>query len=300
MEVVVTEKGGFCFGVKRAVKMAFDAAEGRTGPVHSLGPIIHNPQVVERLAENGVSQVTTLSEAEAGATILFRSHGMASPVLLDEATAAGLRVIDATCPFVTNAQRDAKQLVDEGYQVVMVGNRNHPEAQSVVGHAGGDILVTEDFDEIKKLLNRFPKKRLGILSQTTQTFARFSEMVVRCLQICEEVKVFNTICYATEDNQTEVQKIARQVEAMVVVGGKNSENTGHLAELCRQAGVPTHHIETAAEISETWFEGIRKVGVAAGASTPDWIIDAVVERLKRIPDAFAVRAEAPLNLISTL
>ena len=294
MEVVVTEKGGFCFGVKRAVKMAFDAAESRTGPVHSLGPLIHNPQVVGRLAENGVTQIATLSEAEAGATILFRSHGMASPALLDEAVSAGLRVIDATCPFVTNAQRYAKRLVDEGYQVVMIGNRNHPEAKSVVGHAGGDILVTEDFEEIKKLLNRFPKKRLGILSQTTQTFARFSEMVVRCLQICEEVKVFNTICYATENNQAEVQQMVQQVEAMVVVGGKNSENTGHLAELCRQSGVPTYHIETSEEIADAWFDGVQKVGVAAGASTPDWIIDAVVGRLKRISDTAgpAVRAES--------
>ncbi len=284
MEVVVTEKGGFCFGVKRAVKMAFDAAEGRTGPVHSLGPIIHNPQVVARLAENGVTQVAALSEAKAGATILFRSHGVASPELFNDAEASGLRVIDATCPFVTNAQRYAKQLVDEGYQVVMIGNRKHPEAQSIIGHAGGDILVTEEFEEIKKLLNRFSKKRLGLLSQTTQTFARFSEMVTRCLQICEEVKVFNTICYATEDNQAEVQQMARQVEVMVVVGGKNSENTGHLAELCREDGVPTYHIETSEEISDVWFEGIQKVGVAAGASTPDWIIDAVVARLKQIPD----------------
>jgi len=294
MEVVVTEKGGFCFGVKRAVKMAFDAAEDRMGSVHSLGPIIHNPQVVERLAESGVTPIVTLSEAKAGETVIFRSHGMATPALLHEAATAGLRVIDATCPFVTNAQRYAKRLVDEGYQVVMIGNRNHPEAQSVVGHAGGDILVTEDFEEIKRLLNRFPKKRLGILSQTTQTFARFSEMVTRCLQICEEVKVFNTICYATEDNQAEVQRMARQVEAMVVVGGKNSENTGHLAELCRKDGVPTYHIETSEEIADAWFDGIQKVGVAAGASTPDWIIDAVVGRLKRIPNTAgpAVRADS--------
>ncbi len=289
MNVVVTEKGGFCFGVKRAVKMAFDAAEAHPGRVHSLGPLIHNPQVVTRLAEKGVRSVGALSDVQDG-VVVFRSHGAASPHLMADAHDAGLRVIDATCPFVTNAQKYAKQLVDEGYHVVMVGNRDHPEAQSVVGHAGGDVLVTEDFDEVRKWLNRFPKKRLGLISQTTQTFERFSEMAVRCLKICEEVKVFNTICYATEDNQTEVQEMARSVEAMVVVGGRNSANTGHLADLCREAGVPTHHVETEIEIEPAWFVGIGTVGVAAGASTPDWIIDAVVARLRALPDC-----EAPIT-----
>jgi 4-hydroxy-3-methylbut-2-enyl diphosphate reductase len=279
MEVIVAEKAGFCFGVKRAVKMAFDASE--EAQVHTLGPLIHNPQVVERLAEKGVRQVSELAEVKEG-TVILRSHGVSSPQVVADAQAAGLRVIDATCPFVTNAQRYAKQLVDEGYQVVMVGNRNHPETQSVLGHAGGDILVTEDFEEIQKRLNRFPKKRLGIISQTTQTYGTFSQLVVQCLKICEEVKVFNTICYATEDNQTEVQQLARRVQAMVVVGGKNSANTGHLAGLCRDIGVPTYHIETAPEIEPDWFTGMEKVGVAAGASTPDWVIEAVVGRLNNL------------------
>ncbi len=279
MEVIVAENAGFCFGVKRAVKMAFDAAGEEH--VHTLGPLIHNPQVVERLTEKGVRQVSELSEVKEG-TVILRSHGVTSPQVVADAQAAGLRVIDATCPFVTNAQRYAKQLVDEGYQVVMVGNRNHPETQSVLGHAGGDILVTEDFEEIQKRLNRFPKKRVGIISQTTQTYGTFSEIVVQCLKICEEVKVFNTICYATEDNQAEVQQMAGRVEAMVIVGGRNSANTGHLADLCRDIGVPTYHIETATEISPDWFVGVQKVGVAAGASTPDWIIEAVVKHLNNL------------------
>jgi 4-hydroxy-3-methylbut-2-enyl diphosphate reductase len=291
MEVIVAEKGGFCFGVKRAVKMAFDAAAAHPGNVHSLGPLIHNPQVVERMAEVGVKTVSSLSDIEEGGAVIFRSHGVASPQLMTDAKEAGLKVIDATCPFVTNAQRYARQLVDEGYQVVMVGNPNHPEAQSVIGHAGGDILVTESFAEIKQLLNRFPKKRLGLLSQTTQTFARFSEIVVWALQICEEVKVFNTICYATEENQAEVQQLAGQVDAMVIVGGKNSANTGHLAELCRKIGVPTYHIETASGIDAAWFHQTAKVGVAAGASTPDWIIDKVVAALRNIPSAAGAGGE---------
>jgi 4-hydroxy-3-methylbut-2-enyl diphosphate reductase len=281
MEVIIAENAGFCFGVKRAVKMAFDAAEAETGDVRSLGPLIHNPQEVARLAEKGVVQVETLDQVKAG-TVILRSHGVSSPQIVDEATAKGLKVIDATCPFVTNAQRYARQLVDEGYQVVMVGDRNHPETKSVAGHAGGEILITESFDEVKKYLNKFSKKRIGIISQTTQTFETFSALVMKCLQICEEVKVFNTICYATEDRQTEAQEMAGTVDAFVVVGGKNSANTTHLADICREKGVRVFHVETADEIEGRWFLDVQKVGVTAGASTPDWLIRDVVDCLKRI------------------
>jgi len=280
MEVLLAEHAGFCFGVKRAVKLAYDAA-GQEAAVHTLGPLIHNPQVVQQLSEKGVQRVESLSEVAEG-TVIFRSHGVSSPKLHEEAAQRGLEVINATCPFVTNAQRYAKQLVNEGYQVVMVGDRNHPETQSVLGHAGGEILVTESFEAIRKLLNRFPKKRLGIISQTTQTYAKFSEIVVQCLEICEELKVFNTICYATEDRQTATRSLAEQVEAMVVVGGRNSANTTHLAEICREKGIPVYHIETAVEIGGDWFPGIKTVGVTAGASTPDWIINNVIDFLKRL------------------
>ena len=280
MEVILAEHAGFCFGVKRAVKLAYDAAEQHCKNVHSLGPLIHNPQVVNQLAGKGVQRVEALSEVEEG-VVIFRSHGVSSPHVALEAERKGLKVINATCPFVTNAQRYAKQLVDEGYQVVMVGDRNHPETQSVLGHAGGEILVTESFNDIRQFLNRFPKKRLGIISQTTQTYGKFSEIVVQCLEICEEVKIFNTICYATEDRQTATKSLASKVEAMVVVGGRNSANTTHLAEICRESdGIPVYHVETSQEIEEHWFPEIKTVGVTAGASTPDWIISDVINLLK--------------------
>ncbi|MFQ5781137.1 MAG: 4-hydroxy-3-methylbut-2-enyl diphosphate reductase [Nitrospiria bacterium] len=281
MKVIVAENAGFCFGVKRAVKMAFDAAETKTEKVQSLGPLIHNPQVVARLAETGVERVEVLDQVQEG-TVILRSHGVSSPQVVQDARAKGLNVIDATCPFVTNAQRYTKQLVDEGYQVIVIGDRNHPETQSVAGHAGGEILVTESFEEIKEFLNKFVKKRIGIISQTTQTFETFSGIVVKCLQICEEVKIFNTICYATEDRQTEAQEMGETVDAMVVVGGRNSANTTHLADICRQKGIRVFHVETVQEIKEEWFLGVQKVGVTAGASTPDWLIHDVVDRLRRI------------------
>ncbi len=281
MEVILAKHAGFCFGVKRAVKLANDAADSCSKGVHSLGPLIHNPQVVNQLSEKGVRKVDSLGEIKSG-VVIFRSHGVSSSQVLEDAESKGLTVVDATCPFVTNAQRYAKQLVDEGYQVVMVGDRHHPETKSVLGHAGGEILVTESFEEIKKLLSRFPKKRLGIISQTTQTYRKFSEIVVQCLEICEELKVFNTICYATEDRQTEAEALSEQVQAMVVVGGKNSANTTHLAEICRNRNIPVYHIETAGEIGEDWFPLIETVGLTAGASTPDWIINDVIIALKEM------------------
>ncbi len=281
MEVILAEHAGFCFGVKRAVKLANDAADTHSEGVHSLGPLIHNPQVVNQLAEKGVKRVESLSEIDDG-LVIFRSHGVSSSRVLEEAETKGLSVVDATCPFVTNAQRNAKQLVTEGYHVIMVGDRNHPETKSVLGHAGGEILVSESFEEIKGYLNKFPKKRIGIISQTTQTYRKFSEIVVKCLEICEELKVFNTICYATEDRQTEAEILATQVETMVVVGGKNSANTTHLAKICQSHDVPVYHIETAKEIKKDWFTGDKKVGVTAGASTPDWIIQEVVQYLGKL------------------
>ncbi|MFQ5596726.1 MAG: 4-hydroxy-3-methylbut-2-enyl diphosphate reductase [Nitrospiria bacterium] len=279
MEVVLAKHAGFCFGVKRAVKLAEDTANNQSGPAHSLGPLIHNPQVVEALSRKGVKRVESLSDVKEG-VVIFRSHGVSSPEVFEEAQARGLSVVDATCPFVTNAQKYAKQLVEEHYQVVMVGDRNHPETKSVLGHAGGEVLVTESFDEIKNYLNKYPKKKLGIISQTTQTYRKFSEIVVKCLEICEEVKIFNTICYATDDRQTEAEDLAEKVGAMVVVGGRNSANTTHLAEICRRSKIPVYHIETAQEIQRNWFPGIDTVGVTAGASTPDWIIDDVVRYLE--------------------
>jgi 4-hydroxy-3-methylbut-2-enyl diphosphate reductase len=281
VEVIIAEHAGFCFGVKRAVKLAFNAAEEKGKSVHTLGPLIHNPQVVERLSKEGVGKVDSLDEIHDGIVIL-RSHGVASPQVSIDAKSKGLTVIDATCPFVTNAQRYANILISEGYQVIMVGDRNHPETLSVVGHAEGEILVTEDFDEIKKWLNQFTKKKVGVISQTTQTFEKFASVVSLCMKLCEEVKVFNTICYATEERQDEAEKIAREVQSMVVVGGKNSANTTHLADICRQEGIPVYHIETAGEIDNFWFNGIQKTGVTAGASTPDWIIKEVVEHLQNI------------------
>ena len=278
MEIIVAKNSGFCFGVKRAVNLAFDAVKIHRKDIYSLGPIIHNPQVVEALAREGVGYINSIDQIEKGVVIL-RSHGIPSPGLLDDAKSKGLDIIDATCPFVKKAQQYARKLVEEGYQVVIVGDKQHPEVKSIIGHAGGEVIVTEDYESIR---DRIRNKKIGLLAQTTQDYGKFSEIIVKCLKEVEEVKVYNTICDATGLRQEETVDLAKKVDLMIVIGGKNSANTNRLATICRETGRGVHLIETEEEIDETWFRDVRRVGITAGASTPIWLIEGVVDRLKNI------------------
>ena len=275
MEIILADKAGFCFGVKRAINTAFEAA--RTGNINCLGPLIHNPQEVERLRKAGVETVDDFSTLKEGNSLIIRSHGV-PPSTLEQAKKQGLQIIDLTCPFVGKAQRHAENLRDEGYQVVVVGEKEHPEVQSIIGYAGKDAVVIEnvqDMDEVKF------QSRIGIVAQTTQSYGNFSEIVLKFLRISKELKVYNTICNSTTERQRAAQVLARQVDVMLVVGGRNSANTSRLATICRQEGKPTHHIEVAGEVRPEWFQDARKIGVTAGASTPDWVLNEVLERLKK-------------------
>jgi (E)-4-hydroxy-3-methyl-but-2-enyl pyrophosphate reductase len=276
MEIFLADKAGFCFGVKRAINTAFEAV-GKTR-VYCLGPLIHNPQEVERLRKAGVETVEDFSTLNAGDTLIIRSHGV-PPRVLTQARDMGLTIIDLTCPFVGKAQRHAEVLSKEGYQVVVVGEKKHPEVQSILGYAGENAVVVEaakDLDGLKL------QGRLGVVAQTTQSYGNFSEIVLTLLRISKELKVFNTICSSTKERQEAARILARQVDLMLVVGGRNSANTSRLADLCRQEGKPTYHIEVADEIKPEWLAGVKKIGVTAGASTPDWLVDGVIERLKAI------------------
>jgi 4-hydroxy-3-methylbut-2-enyl diphosphate reductase len=278
MEIIVARNSGFCFGVKRAVNLAFNAVRKHKKDIYSLGPIIHNPQVVDALAREGVGQVDSIDKVKEGSLIL-RSHGITSPEILDDARSRGLNIIDATCPFVKKAQQYARRLVEEGYQVILVGDEQHPEVKSIIGHAGGDCIVGEDYDSIR---DRIKSKKIGILTQTTQNYSKFSDIVVKCLKDAEELKIFNTICDATGLRQEEALELARKVDLMIVIGGRNSANTTRLAKICRETGKDVRLIETEDEIDDSWFKNIGRVGVTAGASTPIWLIEGVVDRLKII------------------
>jgi 4-hydroxy-3-methylbut-2-enyl diphosphate reductase len=274
MKIILAKSAGFCFGVKRATTMAFAAAENRD-QICSFGPIIHSPQVVQRLADKGVTVVDDIDAIE-DAAVIIRSHGVEAGDL-DRIQNRGLEIIDATCPFVKKAQNHAALLASEGYVVVVVGEAEHPEVQGIVSYAAGcQAHVVAGRDDAEKL----PRAtKIGIVAQTTQSYENFKQVVDACLGRCQELRVFNTICDATNVRQAEAKAIAAAVEVMLVVGGYNSANTTRLASICRDIQPRTHHIETTDEILQEWFVDVKTVGVTAGASTPHWIIEQVVDRL---------------------
>ncbi|MBI1920849.1 MAG: 4-hydroxy-3-methylbut-2-enyl diphosphate reductase [Geobacter sp.] len=274
MEIILAKRAGFCFGVKRATQMAFEAAD-KGGETFTLGPIIHSPQVVQKLKEMGVGLLDDLSTLDNG-TIIIRSHGVTAEEL-EEAVRKQLEIIDATCPFVKKAQEHVKSLSQAGYDVVVVGDADHPEVQGIVSYATGKVYVVGSGEEAGQL----PRMgKVGIVAQTTQSFENLKNVVKECLMKGGEIRVFNTICDATAVRQEEAKELARKADCMIVIGGFNSANTRRLAEVCKELLPKTHHIETAAELKQEWFTGVTKIGVTAGASTPMWIIDEVIERLK--------------------
>lgn len=277
MEIMVAEPKGFCFGVKRSIDMVEKAiAEGKKN-IQIFGPIVHNPQQIKLLEEKGVKMVNTIEEIQPG-TIFVRAHGVSPDVFKKIKEKAGVvEVIDATCPFVKVEQEYARKLAEEGYQVIIIGEKNHPEALGAQGYAPGSIIVGSV--EEARALKEMPK--IGAVVQTTLEPEAVDDIVAELYYKAKEVRVFNTICQSTKMRQPAARKIAEQADIMIVVGGKNSGNTRRLAEVCSRIK-PTYHIETAAELKEEWFKGVNKVGISAGASTPEFIIDEVIEAIKKL------------------
>lgn len=278
MQILRAAKAGFCFGVKRALDIALATVRERDGPVYCLGPLIHNPQVMERLAREGVLEIARVEEAAPGGKLIIRSHGV-GPSVLAAARERNLKIVDATCPFVGRAQRLAHRLAASGVLVVVVGDRDHPEVQGIVDWTGGRAVVVENPEEAFALPEA---PSVAVLAQTTQPLANFQAVVDVLRQKSGDLEVYNTICHATEARQKAALELTRKVEVVVVVGGAASANTQKLAALCRQAGVPTYQVETARDLSPRWFEGVKVAGLTAGASTPDWIIEEVEQRMKEL------------------
>ena len=268
MEVILAEHLGFCYGVKRAIEIARQNASS-DGSSSTLGPIIHNPQMVERLKNEGVGTVGSLEEMDDG-LIIIRSHGV-GPKVYEEAESRGLELVDATCPHVKKAQLSAKLLSEEGYTVVIVGEKNHPEVKSIFEWTAQDAYIIETEAEA----NALPRiGKLGIVSQTTFSGDRFRSIVSCLLEKSREIKILRTICTATDLRQAAALDLAEKVDVMLVIGGKNSANTTRLAQLCATK-CKTYHIETVEELQDDWIKDVNKIGITAGASTPDWIIKEV-------------------------
>lgn len=279
MEIIVAERAGFCFGVKRAVDIAFERSEGRTEGLYTFGPIIHNPQVIDKLCQRGVIPIDDIYKEDIK-TLIIRTHGIPLP-LLEEASKRGYELIDATCPFVKKAQNYAKLLRDEGYQVIILGDKEHPEVKGLISFAGDNAIVINGREISKESLKDL-KSKIGVIVQTTQPIEDLRRLVGMLLEKTKELKIYNTICNSTALRLKETEELAKKVDIMIVVGGRNSANTTQLANLCRSMPIRTYHIEMADELAEEWFEDVKRVGITAGASTPEWIIKEVENKIKDI------------------
>ena len=274
MKVIVAENCGFCPGVSNAINTAEKILAQRKN-VYSLGPIIHNKDMVERLAKSGLKTVNNVQEIQSG-TVLIRSHGVA-PGQIARIKEKGLEIVDATCVLVKRVQRIAVQLSKAGYKVVVIGNENHPEVQAVVGCAEEVIVVADESD-----LHKLPQNsKLGIVCQTTQSPEYFGKMLGAIVQFgFNELKVINTLCREAIKRQKSAVRLCKQVDVMFVLGGLESANTCKLAEICKKYNSQTFHLQNWNELDKSILFGKNIAGVTAGASTPEWIITEFVENLK--------------------
>jgi (E)-4-hydroxy-3-methyl-but-2-enyl pyrophosphate reductase len=281
MEVLLAEEYGFCFGVERAVDMVEDALSQGV-QIRSLGALIHNSQEMQRLEAKGVTTINSPTEADAKATAVIRAHGV-TPQVQRELEENAAHVIDATCPFVTRVQHLAERAAAEGRDVVVAGNPDHPEMIGVVGYAPQNTYVVRDASEVASLPSL---RRPLVVSQTTIKLQTFREVAdaVRAKSDTEP-QVINTICSATRDRQDAARALAGQVDAFYVIGGRHSSNSVKLLAVCKEQCEKSFLIETADEINPEDFAGVNRVGVTAGASTPNWLIEQVVERLRAIGQA---------------
>jgi len=257
--------------------IARKAAKEYPKDLYTLGPLIHNPQAVEFLDKLGVKGKDRIEHIPRG-TVIFRSHGVSLKDLM-KARKKGLRIIDATCPIVKRAKLYAKYLHRHGYDLLIVGDAQHPEVEAIRSYIPEGVDVVEDVEAAQGL---GPWEKLGIIAQTTQSFSLFKEVVTVCLERAKELRVFNTICHATTIRQMEAVEIAKKVDCMIVIGGYNSGNTQRLAAICRDIQPHTYHIETAQELHPRWLARREKIGLTAGASTPSWIIKEVELKARRL------------------
>jgi len=274
MEIFIARESGFCFGVRRAVKIACEARE-KWGKVYTYGELIHNKQYVEKLKQNGIKAAESIKDIPEGAVVIIRSHGI-SPKEEAELKKR-FKVIDATCPYVKKSQKFASKAVRGGTELVIFGDRQHPEIKGILGYTQGSGIVISDPEEVLKL--PFNPKR-AVISQTTNDLEDYKKFVGNLLETTEKLTVYQTICSSTIEKHRAAREIASRVDLMLVIGGKHSSNTRKLYKACKKIQPNTYHIETAEELNLIEWENCERIGISAGASTPDFIIEEVVEKIK--------------------
>lgn len=281
MKIILAKSSGFCMGVRRAMEMALDAVHNRAGPIYSYGPLIHNPQALDLLKTKGLNPIESedrsWNQINSG-TVIIRAHGV-PPAVHQDLAGKNLEIIDATCPRVLRVQAIIKKHTGQGAAAIIWGNADHPEVIGLLGCAGDRGHVIRHPKDVADLPDL---AEVILVAQTTQNQGKFPEMIQAVLDRWPQAHIFDTICGATQRRQDEVRHLARQVQAMVIVGGHASGNTERLAAVAREQGVKTIQVETEAEVDADWLRDVETVGVSAGASTPNWMIKRVLRHLERI------------------
>ena len=282
MKVIKAKTAGFCFGVKRAVDTVYEQVKICNGPIYTYGPIIHNEEVVKDLESKGVVVLRTEEELDnvENGTVIIRSHGVEKRIY-DKLEAKGLRVVDATCPFVKKIHNIVRKESAEGKYILIIGNPDHPEVIGIRGWAGEHAAVIRNADDIENI--DFSKNRkICVVSQTTFNYNKFKDLVEIIKKKSYDSSVLNTICNATKERQTEAESIAESVDAMIVIGDKHSSNTQKLFEICRKACNNTYYIQTLGDLDLNQLGSVETVGITAGASTPNNIIEEVQNNVRII------------------
>ena len=277
IKIILAKHAGFCFGVKRALNIVLTAKnKNKNKQIYIFGPLIHNPQEIKRLEKKGIKTVYKLSK-NIKDILVIRAHGVPDS-LIKRAKAKGLKTIDATCPFVKQVHVISKELEKKGFQVVIFGDAYHPEVVGIAGNLKDPIVI-----EKPELIKHFPFiEKIAFVAQTTQNQKKFKKAAKLLKNKCKNLVVKNTICNATEQRQNTSKKLAEKSNIMLVIGGKNSGNTKRLYQICKTVQKNTYHVETEKELKKQWFENKKTIGITAGASTPDWVINKIISKIKEI------------------
>lgn len=279
MEIIIANTAGFCFGVNNAVKIVFDLAKKANKKIYTLGPIIHNQQVVEKLEEYGVVAVNSPDEVEGPAHVVIRAHGVGLQVF-SSLKEKGVDIIDASCPYVKKIQLLVSVKYKEGFQIIIIGDKRHPEIVGINGWCENTAYIVESEEQIDELPDI--NKKICVVAQTTFIREKWEKIIESLNKRFENVLKFDTICNATDKRQTEAEKISKEVDLMLVIGGENSSNTNKLYEICKMNCTRTYKIQTAGDIPPVDIKNIKKIGITAGASTPDWVIKEVIQKMSEL------------------
>jgi len=278
LKITIAKHSGFCFGVKRAYDLACAGSRSR-GKVYILGKLVHNDDVCRDLRKKRIKEIKSLNEAKEG-TIIFTAHGV-GPRLYEKVIKKGLKIIDTTCPKVVKAQRLAKNYAKKGYQVIVFGDEKHEEVKGIWEWSGDKVKIIGSLKEAKKLKLE-KKKKYCLISQTTQNVEEFKRIKDYLSKASANFVYFNTICDSTDNRQNETRKLAKKNDAVIVVGGRDSANSRRLYEIAKSINLKTYFIENARQLKKNWFSDIKKLAITAGASTPEWAISKVIDKIGKI------------------